>query len=463
MWYLGSMVIACDWSGIGAEGSAAAPAQRLVVQPGDRLRNARARGRTQQRLDALVDAEVLGRAVRRQSGDRGCTTDEYGNLYSPMGRRLRPLRRDGQVVRRLLRRVQRREGDVDRDVQPACRSRSRATASRGSRSRCRRRPVRSRPSRTTADGAEVLLPRAARQRDAGRDDADQGADGAGDRGRQPRRDEPREHAHVPPRHEPEHEQLRRDDGGGAVVLRSGGRADVLGRVDRQDARDDPGDVRRTVRARGRPASTAAHSSGRGRSTAAGRRRGPAARAAPVARPVEQGAWAARPVEAVGAGRPRRDDRSRRARRQRRQHGECWNRGPRGHDRCGGHDGNGRHDGERRNDGTAGTTGSGGTTGAAGTTGDAGTTGTPGTAGSIGPGIAGATGAGTGGITSTGGQTTVTGLGGAQAGGSSGEKAGPIVGGCACSASPQGTGMPSLVWIALGAVAASRRRRAGSRR
>ena len=111
-------------------------------------------------------------------------------------------------------------------------------------------------------------------------------------------------------------------------------------------------------------------------------------------------------------------------------------------------------------GTAGTTGGGGTTGAAGTTGGAGT---PGTAGSIGPGIAGATGAGTGGSTSTGGQTTVTGVGGAQAGGSSGEKAGPIVGGCACSAAPQGTGMPSLVWIALGAVAAARRRRAVSRR
>jgi MYXO-CTERM domain-containing protein len=111
-------------------------------------------------------------------------------------------------------------------------------------------------------------------------------------------------------------------------------------------------------------------------------------------------------------------------------------------------------------GTAGTTGGGGTTGAAGTTGG---TGTPGTAGSIGPGIAGATGAGTGGSMSTGGQTTVTGVGGAQAGGSSGEKAGPIVGGCACSAAPQGTGMPSLVWIALGAVAAGRRRRALSRR
>ena len=47
---------------------------------------------------------------------------------------------------------------------------------------------------------------------------------------------------------------------------------------------------------------------------------------------------------------RRDDGNRGARRHRRQHGECRNRGPRGHDGCGRHDGNGRHDGERRHDG-----------------------------------------------------------------------------------------------------------------
>jgi MYXO-CTERM domain-containing protein len=118
-------------------------------------------------------------------------------------------------------------------------------------------------------------------------------------------------------------------------------------------------------------------------------------------------------------------------------------------------------------GNAGTTGGGGTTGAAGTTASAGTTGTggatspSGVAGSIGPGIAGASGVGTGGSTGSGGQVIVTGRGGAQAGGAPGEVVGPITGGCACSTAPEGTGGWALAWLAFGLIAA-RRRKSSSR-
>ena len=84
MWYMGSMVNACDWSGIGAEGSAAAPESDAW-------------------FNQATDCGTLVQEVGHNNGwmhsstlkcsgapfadnpATACTTDEYGNLYSPMG------------------------------------------------------------------------------------------------------------------------------------------------------------------------------------------------------------------------------------------------------------------------------------------------------------------------------------------------------------------------------------------
>jgi hypothetical protein len=126
-------------------------------------------------------------------------------------------------------------------------------------------------------------------------------------------------------------------------------------------------------------------------------------------------------------------------------------------------------------GGAGTMGTGGTTGAAGTTGGAGTTGAGGTGGTTGgaagaSGAAGTTGPGVGGATGNGGVTgsagATSGAAGSPAGlagssgvgtaGSSGAgangEAGAVVGGCACSSAPRQSGPASFLWYLLGVVA-----------
>ena len=59
-------------------------AERLLVQRQHRLHRARAGGRAQHGLDALVDAGLHGRDVRQRS-DHACTSSEYGNRMTPMG------------------------------------------------------------------------------------------------------------------------------------------------------------------------------------------------------------------------------------------------------------------------------------------------------------------------------------------------------------------------------------------
>jgi hypothetical protein len=101
-------------------------------------------------------------------------------------------------------------------------------------------------------------------------------------------------------------------------------------------------------------------------------------------------------------------------------------------------------------GTSGSAGSIGTTGAAGRGGATGTAGGPGgsAAGTSGPGAAG----------TTGGSPIVTGRGGASAGGAASQESGTVTGGCSCSTAPERGGTATLAWIALGAVAVVRRKR-----
>jgi len=85
LWYMGSMVNACDWSGLGDEGNWAQPAQDAW-------------------FNAATDCGTLVQEVGHNNGwmhsstlkcsgapfadnpvSAGCTTNEYGNLYSPMG------------------------------------------------------------------------------------------------------------------------------------------------------------------------------------------------------------------------------------------------------------------------------------------------------------------------------------------------------------------------------------------
>jgi hypothetical protein len=108
-------------------------------------------------------------------------------------------------------------------------------------------------------------------------------------------------------------------------------------------------------------------------------------------------------------------------------------------------------------GGAGATGRGGTTGGAGGAGATGTAGTAGVGGAAGT-TGGAAPAGAGGSIGPGGHTSVGGAGGTGAGGASGQEAGTVTGGCSCSTAPGGSGTPALACLALGAVAIRRRRR-----
>lgn len=114
-------------------------------------------------------------------------------------------------------------------------------------------------------------------------------------------------------------------------------------------------------------------------------------------------------------------------------------------------------------GAAGTTGSPGATGAAGTIGSAGPTATAGTSGIAGgpaTGTAGATGSGTGtaGTSGAAGSPHITGAAATGGPAAPGQAPPPVVGGCACTTAPQSAGPSALTWLALGAVAASTRRR-----
>ena len=133
--------------------------------------------------------KLRGRALRRRSRDSGCTTNEYGNLYSPMGFRTAVISSpwtSGTAATSAAAigvkvtssgtfnlhadrdPVQRHPGNADRDAEDDAHVHGGAGQ--------------------LADRAQELLPRAAGERDAGRDDADQGAAVFVDRGRQHRLD-----------------------------------------------------------------------------------------------------------------------------------------------------------------------------------------------------------------------------------------------------------------------------------
>ena len=149
MWYLGSKVSACAWSGIGSEGNATKP-------------------QSDSWYNASTGCTVLVQEVGHNNGwmhsstltcagasfvddptGGGCTTSEYGNRYTPMGSGCGHFDAMDKWYGgyfggcNAVKVTSSGTFNLHADREPP------ATASRRSRSRCPRRPAPSRPSRTT--------------------------------------------------------------------------------------------------------------------------------------------------------------------------------------------------------------------------------------------------------------------------------------------------------------------------